>query len=54
MRDPSNSILRYLGRKYAIDGKTEADKVLVDEVMEGVESLRTKYVSLIYNGRQPR
>ncbi|GFH05751.1 uncharacterized protein HaLaN_00262 [Haematococcus lacustris] len=38
----------YLGRKYRLEGKTEADKVVVDMMVEAVESLRSKYVELIY------
>ncbi|KAJ9516156.1 hypothetical protein QJQ45_024589 [Haematococcus lacustris] len=44
----SNTIIRYLGRKYGLEGKTEADKVVVDMMVEAVESLRSKYVELIY------
>lgn len=39
---------RYLGRKYNLLGSGEQEMVAVDMVMEGVESLRVKYVNLIY------
>ncbi|GLC45693.1 hypothetical protein PLESTB_001316100 [Pleodorina starrii] len=45
----SNSIARYLARKYKLEGKTEKEMCAVDMIMEGVESLRVKYVNLIYN-----
>uniref|UniRef100_A0A7S0WFA7 glutathione transferase n=1 Tax=Chlamydomonas leiostraca TaxID=1034604 RepID=A0A7S0WFA7_9CHLO len=44
----SNTILRYIARKYNLDGKTDVEKAIVDMAMEGVESLRGKYVALIY------
>uniref|UniRef100_A0A7S0V6R1 glutathione transferase n=1 Tax=Polytomella parva TaxID=51329 RepID=A0A7S0V6R1_9CHLO len=47
----SNTILRYLARKYDLNGKAEADTCAVDMIMEGVESLRIKYVNLIYNDK---
>ncbi|KXZ45605.1 hypothetical protein GPECTOR_53g98 [Gonium pectorale] len=42
----SNSIARYLARKYSLQGKTEQEQCVVDMLMEGVESLRVKYVNL--------
>eukprot|EP00198_Chlamydomonas_reinhardtii_P011790 XP_001701127.1 flagellar associated protein [Chlamydomonas reinhardtii] len=47
----SNTIARYLARKYKLQGKDETEMVAVDEIMEGVESLRVKYVNLIYNDK---
>ncbi|EFJ47313.1 hypothetical protein VOLCADRAFT_92063 [Volvox carteri f. nagariensis] len=45
----SNTIARYLARKYNLQGKTEKEICAVDMIMEGVESLRVKYVNLVYN-----
>ncbi|GLC39874.1 hypothetical protein PLESTB_001311600 [Pleodorina starrii] len=44
----SNAIIRYLGRKYGLYGKSEKETIAVDEILEGVESLRCKYLTLIY------
>jgi glutathione S-transferase P len=44
----SNSILRHLGRKHALYGQTEQDMVNVDMLLDGVESIKLKYLNLIY------
>eukprot|EP00198_Chlamydomonas_reinhardtii_P011758 XP_001701095.1 glutathione S-transferase [Chlamydomonas reinhardtii] len=44
----SNAILRYLARHYKLYGKDEKEMGLVDMIMEGVESLRVKYLALVY------
>ena len=45
------ALRRYIGRKYHMMGANEKEMVLVDMIMEGVESLRTKYINLIYNDK---
>ncbi|GFR46113.1 hypothetical protein Agub_g7601 [Astrephomene gubernaculifera] len=47
----SNTIARYLARKYNLQGKDEKEMCAVDMIVEGVESLRVKYVNLIYNDK---
>ncbi|KAG2484598.1 hypothetical protein HYH03_016639 [Edaphochlamys debaryana] len=47
----SNAILRYLARKYKLYGKDEHEAIAVDMIMEGVESLRVKYLNLIYQDK---
>ncbi|MEW5298268.1 MAG: hypothetical protein WDW36_001412 [Sanguina aurantia] len=44
----SNSILRYVGAKYALAGTTPREQCVVDMICEGVEGLRGKYLALIY------
>eukprot|EP00798_Chlamydomonas_sp_ICE-L_P015212 gene15212-21289_t len=44
----SNTIARFIGRKYGMMGETEKEHCMVDMVMEGVESLRSAYLKLIY------
>ncbi|KAG8536277.1 hypothetical protein GDO81_026741, partial [Engystomops pustulosus] len=39
----SNTILRYLGRKYGIAGGSDQESALIDMVNDGVEDLRLKY-----------
>merc|ERR1712020_557720 len=45
----SNAILRYLGRKFDLDGKTEAEKVLVDMMLDNAMDFRNGFVTLCYN-----
>merc|ERR1711935_690279 len=45
----SNAILRYLGRKFGLDGKTEADKVRVDMMCDNAMDFRNGFVGLSYN-----
>lgn len=45
----SNAILRYLGRKFDLDGKTEADKVKVDMMLDNAMDFRNGFVRLSYN-----
>ncbi|KXZ45600.1 hypothetical protein GPECTOR_53g93 [Gonium pectorale] len=47
----SNAICRYLARKYGLYGKSDAETNAVDEILEGVESLRTKYLTLVYQDK---
>ena len=47
----SNAILRHIGRKYNLYGASIADAARIDAVIEGVESLRAKYIDLIYNAQ---
>ncbi|XP_004383950.2 glutathione S-transferase P [Trichechus manatus latirostris] len=44
----SNAILRHLGRSLGLYGKNPREAALVDVVNDGVEDLRSKYVTLIY------
>lgn len=44
----SNTILRFIGRKYGLAGATDKEYAIADMVMEGVESLRSAYLTLIY------
>ncbi|XP_068833383.1 glutathione S-transferase P [Capricornis sumatraensis] len=44
----SNAILRHLGRTLGLYGKDQREAALVDMVNDGVEDLRSKYISLIY------
>ncbi|EFJ41636.1 hypothetical protein VOLCADRAFT_107623 [Volvox carteri f. nagariensis] len=44
----SNAITRYLARKYGMYGKSEKETAAVDVILEGVESLRVKYLNLVY------
>merc|ERR1712029_1089233 len=45
----SNAILRYLGRKCDLDGKTEVDKVRVDMMCDNAMDFRNGFVRLYYN-----
>lgn len=48
----SNAILRHIGRKYNLyGGASIADAAHIDAVIDGVESLRNKYVDLIYGAQ---
>ena len=44
----SDAILRHLGRMYGLYGETLEEHARVDEALLGVESIRTKYVELVY------
>ncbi|KAM3913196.1 glutathione S-transferase P 1-like isoform 2-T2 [Leptodactylus fuscus] len=44
----SNSILRYLGRKYDIAGGSNQESALIDMVNDGVEDLRLKFARAIF------
>ncbi|KAM3914070.1 glutathione S-transferase P 1-like [Leptodactylus fuscus] len=44
----SNSILRYLGRKYGIAGGSNQESALIDMVNDGVEDLRMKLVRVLF------
>ncbi|KAM3914071.1 glutathione S-transferase P 1-like, partial [Leptodactylus fuscus] len=44
----SNSILRYLGRKYGIAGGNDQESALIDMVNDGVQDLRMKYLQLMF------
>lgn len=45
----SQVILRHLGRKHGLDGKTEADKVRVDLALAQTNDYFTEFVQLVYN-----
>ncbi|KAG8434843.1 hypothetical protein GDO86_012987 [Hymenochirus boettgeri] len=44
----SNAILRHLGRKHGLYGRTPEENSLIDMMNDGVEDLRLKYLTLIY------
>lgn len=44
----SNAILRHIGRTHKMYGSSEKEHCEVDMVLDGVESLRVKYLALIY------
>nr|XP_033776865.1 glutathione S-transferase P 1-like [Geotrypetes seraphini] len=43
----SNTILRYLGRKYGLYGSNDKEAALIDMVNDGVEDLRMKYAGAV-------
>ena len=45
----SNAILRYLGRKFDLDGKAEEDRVQVDIMLDNAMDFRNGFVGLSYN-----
>lgn len=45
----SKVILRHLGRKHKLDGKTEADKVRVDLALDQTNDYFMQFVQLVYN-----
>jgi len=44
----SNAIIRYLAREFNLYGKNNKEAALIDQLNDGVEDLRIKYVKLIY------
>lgn len=44
----SNAICRYIGRRYGLYGSNRSEAAQIDQIMDGVEDLRIKYVHLIY------
>ncbi|XP_073453171.1 glutathione S-transferase P 2-like isoform X1 [Aquarana catesbeiana] len=44
----SNTILRYLGRKYGVAGSNEQEKTIAEMVNDGVEDLRMKYYKFLF------
>ncbi|XP_066442932.1 glutathione S-transferase P 1-like isoform X2 [Eleutherodactylus coqui] len=44
----SNSILRYLARKYGVSGGSNQESALIDMVNDGVEDLRVKYIRFVF------
>ncbi|KAG1657223.1 hypothetical protein FOA52_011511 [Chlamydomonas sp. UWO 241] len=47
----SNTIMRYLAAKHGLMGSNAKQAAAIDMVMEGVESLRNKYLNLVYADR---
>lgn len=48
----SNAILRHIGRKYNLyGGESLSDQAHVDAILEGVEALRLKYGTLVYQAQ---
>merc|ERR1712137_85065 len=45
-----DTILRYLARKYNLYGSSDVERAQIDHVLGGVESIRTLYTGLIYQG----
>jgi hypothetical protein len=44
----SNAICRHIGRKHAMYGSSHAEAAMIDQIMDGVEDVRVKYLKLIY------
>jgi glutathione S-transferase len=44
----SNAIVRHLGRKHGMYGASLAEQAAVDQVVDGVEDIKAKYLALIY------
>jgi len=47
----SNTIIRYLGRKYHLNGSSEADLVAIDGLIDHGEDVRREYLKQIYQNR---
>jgi glutathione S-transferase len=45
----SNAIMRYMGRKHGLDGKTEEEKVRVDMLENESMDFRNGLISVCYN-----
>ena len=48
----TNAILRYLGRKYQLEGKTEAEKARCDMMTENAMDFRNGFVGLSYLSKE--
>jgi len=48
----TNAILRYLGRKYQLEGKTEAEKASCDMMLENAMDFRNGFVRLSYSSKE--
>ncbi|WIA09015.1 hypothetical protein OEZ85_008429 [Tetradesmus obliquus] len=44
----SNTIIRHVARKHGLYGSSEAEMAAVDQIIDGVESIRGVYLKLIY------
>lgn len=44
----SNAILRYLGRKYKLDGATDEEKIRIDLLLEEIADFRGAWIRLCY------
>eukprot|EP00887_Chlorella_sp_A99_P002061 scaffold18.g2061.t1 len=44
----SNAIMRHLGREHGMYGNTTAEAALIDQIADGIEDLKRKYLALIY------
>ncbi|XP_071986530.1 glutathione S-transferase P 2-like isoform X2 [Engystomops pustulosus] len=49
----SNTILRYLGRKYGISGSNDQEVAIIDMINDGVEDLRMKYYNFFLFDDEP-
>ena len=49
----TNAILRYLGRKYDLEGKTETDKGRVDMMLDNAMEFRNGFVGICYPHHSP-
>ena len=47
----SNAIVRHLGRKHDMYGSDLKEQALVDQILDTVESIKIKYLALIYEGQ---
>lgn len=45
----SNTILRHVGRKYDMVGGSLADAARIDMIVDGIEDIKRKYLTLIYS-----
>jgi glutathione S-transferase len=48
VQSQSNAIMRHLGRKYDMYGSNEREMQQVDELVDGIEAIKQKYLGLIY------
>ncbi|KXZ45601.1 hypothetical protein GPECTOR_53g94 [Gonium pectorale] len=48
---PFVQVPRYLARKYGLNGTSDKEVAEVDEALEGVEALRQKYLTLVYQDK---
>merc|ERR1712073_222820 len=52
MGTQTNAILRYLGRKYQLEGKTEVEKASCDMMLENAMDFRNGFVRLSYSSKE--
>jgi hypothetical protein len=50
----SNTIMRYIGSKSGLYGTSEADRALIDMVLDGISALRSQYLGLVYQQQMVR
>lgn len=47
MQSQSNAIMRHLGRKYDMYGSNEREMQQVDELVDGIEAIKGKYLGYV-------